>query len=168
MTKYISQTDTNKLIRAALKAAFPETKFSVTGSGGNASNVRWEDGPDTKSVEAITNRYEGQSFDGMTDMASNRYDTDETGEVVHYGATFVFTNRVVSMAAQREATELIQSWGVDVPASPWTYVEMPWQAREMAQDRGYYRGQMYDSCSIGSLVEIVAELKNMPAVKQEV
>lgn len=59
-----------KNIRAELKRAFPAVTFSVRTSkysGGNSIDVSWTDGPATKQVEAITGKYAGGSFDGMTD-----------------------------------------------------------------------------------------------------
>lgn len=76
-TTYITCAETAKLIRKALKAAFPTIKFSVTSktySGGASIRVRWVDGPTTKDVEAVAKVYQGQQFDGMIDMAtSNRH-----------------------------------------------------------------------------------------------
>ena len=72
MTRYISCTETAKLIRAALKKHFPKTKFSVrssTYSGGASITVKWTDGPTAKLVESITSAYSGKGFDGMIDMA---------------------------------------------------------------------------------------------------
>ena len=59
-----------KNIRIELKKKWPSVKFSVTSesfSGGNAVNVGWVDGPTTEAVNKILNKYEGGSFDGMTD-----------------------------------------------------------------------------------------------------
>lgn len=66
-----SAQESSKLLRAALHAAFPATKFSVRLSRGTAygyCNVSWTDGPTPQRVEAITARFEGSSFDGMQDM----------------------------------------------------------------------------------------------------
>lgn len=59
-----------KNIRIELKRAFPGVNFSVTSdsfSGGNSIDVSWTDGPTGKQVDAILDRYEQGSFDGMTD-----------------------------------------------------------------------------------------------------
>ena len=76
MTKtYLSCADTAKLVRAALKKAFPGVKFSVrsdTYAGGASIRVRWTDGPTTKAVEEVAKVYEGGGFDGMIDMAYNK------------------------------------------------------------------------------------------------
>ena len=72
MAKYLSCAETAKLVRAALKKAFPGVKFSVRShvySGGASINVGWVDGPKTKAVEAVAGAYSGGGFDGMIDMA---------------------------------------------------------------------------------------------------
>lgn len=72
---YLSCAETAKLVRAALKKAFPGVKFSVrsdTYAGGASIRVGWTDGPSSKAVEAVTNAYAGGGFDGMIDMAYNK------------------------------------------------------------------------------------------------
>lgn len=94
-TRYVSVTDTAKLIRRALKEAFPEIKFSVTSksySGGASINVAWLDGPQTEQVEAIAKAFQGGYFDGMTDYkGGHKHALD--GEPVRFGGDFVFCNR---------------------------------------------------------------------------
>lgn len=68
--KYSGRVLAARNIRTELKRAFPKTKFSVRSesfSMGNAIDISWTDGPTTKQVEAITNKYESGTFDGMTD-----------------------------------------------------------------------------------------------------
>jgi hypothetical protein len=129
---YIGSTDTAKLIRAALKEAFPKTKFSVRTdkySGGSSIRIRWTDGPTQVLVDRIAKSFAGSGFDGMTDykysvgswlmpngMASTRsveahYGTEgETIEAaadgaipVRFCADFVFTDRDYSPAALERA-----------------------------------------------------------------
>jgi len=72
-TRYISVTDTAKLIRPALTKRFPGVKFSVRSqsySGGASIHVSWTDGPRAKEVDSIIGGFEGRSFDGMNDLAS--------------------------------------------------------------------------------------------------
>jgi Large polyvalent protein associated domain 29 len=72
---YLSCAETAKLVRSALKKAFPGVKFSVRSSvysGGASIQVGWTDGPSTKAVEAVAKAYEGGGFDGMIDMAYNK------------------------------------------------------------------------------------------------
>jgi hypothetical protein len=69
--RYVGVVETAKLMRVALKAAFPATKFSVRSSsyaGGASIRVGWVDGPSTKLVKEISGQFEGGGFDGMIDM----------------------------------------------------------------------------------------------------
>jgi hypothetical protein len=69
--EYLSCAATAKLVRAALKKAFPGVKFSVRSStyaGGASMSVKWMDGPTAKQVEGITSAYCGSGFDGMIDL----------------------------------------------------------------------------------------------------
>lgn len=104
MIRYLSVTETAKLVRAALKAAFPGEKFSVRSSsysGGASIDISWTDGPFEKAVDQVANRYQGSDFDGMQDMKIYRGGTLiglPGGEVdeVKFGADFVFTHRTLS------------------------------------------------------------------------
>jgi hypothetical protein len=74
MSEYLSCTETAKLVRQALKKAFPTVKFSVNSknyAGGASINVAWKDGPATKEVEAVAKNYQGAGFDGMIDLKYN-------------------------------------------------------------------------------------------------
>lgn len=98
MTKYIAVTETAKLIRAALKEAFPEIKFSVKSrkySGGSSITVRWNDGPTESQVDAIAEAFQGGYFDGMTDYKGGHVHM-MNGEEVSFGGDFVFCTRVIS------------------------------------------------------------------------
>ena len=70
-TENISVVETAKLVRQALKRAFPGVVFSVRSksySGGASINVDWTDGPRTKEVNPIIKQYQGGDFDGMIDL----------------------------------------------------------------------------------------------------
>jgi hypothetical protein len=72
MSEYLSCAETAKLVRAALKKAFPGIKFSVRSdvySGGASIRVKWVDGPSEKAAKAVAGVYAGGGFDGMIDMA---------------------------------------------------------------------------------------------------
>lgn len=95
MTTYITSTETAKLIRKALKESFPGVKFSVRTSkysGGSSINVSWTDGPNSAQVNAITEKFEGSYFDGMSDYKGNNYHMMD-GKAVSFGADFIFTDR---------------------------------------------------------------------------
>lgn len=118
--------ETAKLVRAALKKAFPGVKFSVrseTYSMGASIHVRWTDGPTDTAVRAVTDVYAGADFDGMVDLKvycdhwlhpdgtvtlAHRPGTNgsfveqvgdpvgPTAQLVSFGADYVFTNRKIS------------------------------------------------------------------------
>ena len=72
---YFTTAETAKLVRQALKTAFPSIRFSVrskTYSGGASIDVDWIDGPRRKDVEATAKQYEGGGFDGMIDLKYSR------------------------------------------------------------------------------------------------
>lgn len=105
VTTYISVTETAKLVREALKKAFPRVKFSVRSksySGGASIDVYWTDGPRTCEVKRITQRFNGADFDGMQDLKTNRQtlvsQPDGTVKQVQYGADWVFCHREYSPA----------------------------------------------------------------------
>ena len=72
-TKYLTCSETAKLIRKQLNANFPGVKFSVrskTYSGGASIDIGWNYGPTTNEVDRIVKFFEGSSFDGMNDLKS--------------------------------------------------------------------------------------------------
>ena len=99
----VDTVDCAKLIRRDLARHFPGIKFSVRSSrysGGSSIDVGWTDGPTTKQVSPIAKRYQGASFDGMTDMKEYHEDLvlqpDGIVKTVHYGADYVFSTRSYS------------------------------------------------------------------------
>jgi len=72
---YVSVTETAKLVRGALKKAFPGVKFSVKSdkyAGGASIDVRWTDGPCSAAVEPVAKQFQGGGFDGMIDLKFGR------------------------------------------------------------------------------------------------
>lgn len=92
------------LIRAQLKKAFPGMPFAVRSknySGGDSVTVGWTNGPAVDAVQAIAEKFEAGSFDGMTD--SYTYRTDRKGPTTK----FVFCERRIDSAlAARVVAEL--------------------------------------------------------------
>lgn len=81
-------------IRAELKAKFPGYKFTVRSSnfaGGNSVDISWTDGVTVGEVEAITNKYQYGSFNGMEDI----YEYTNTREDIPQ-AKWVGTHREIS------------------------------------------------------------------------
>lgn len=105
MTRYITAAETGKLIRLALKAAFPGTKFSVRTDRGSARIV-YTDGPALDGVKVVAEAFRGASFDPMIDLESNVY-SELDGEAVHFGTKYVFVERRLSDAFLTTITDEI-------------------------------------------------------------
>lgn len=120
--KYISVAETAKLIRAALKEAFPEVKFSVRSSsysGGASIRVGWVDGPKSSQVEAVAKTFQGASFDGMQDLKSSNTHA-LNGQPVRFGADYVFCNRELSDAAVANMEKVLEGMsGDDIEGALW-------------------------------------------------
>lgn len=107
---YMSCAETAKLIRRQLKTAFPAVKFSVrsdTYAGGASIDVRWLDGPTTDAVKTVIDQYEGASIDPYQDTKVYRYQLDEQGRAIHYGADFVFCERRYSVPFLRRVAAAV-------------------------------------------------------------
>jgi hypothetical protein len=114
--KYFSVVETAKLLRTALKEAFPTVKFKVNSksySGGASINVEYIDGPTYENVKAIADKFEGSYFCGMTDYKGNNYSAFN-GEKCSFGADFVFVTRKLSVeGAQKILEATAEYWGFD-------------------------------------------------------
>lgn len=74
MSDYLTCAETAKLVRKALKEAFPGQKFSVrssTYSMGASIRVGWTDGPQTADVDRVVGCFAGSGFDGMIDLKTS-------------------------------------------------------------------------------------------------
>lgn len=102
--KWLSVTETAKLMRDALRSAFPGVRFSVRSdfyAGGASIRVRWTDGPTLAAVDRVVKVYEGATFDGMRDIKEYHEPTlvsfgGADPIAVRFGADFVFTDRDLS------------------------------------------------------------------------
>lgn len=93
-----------KNVRRDLKQAFPGVKFSVKSSY-TTINVNWQDGPTRSQVEAVIDKYQQGTFDGMTDCYE--YHTTPFNEL--YGAVqYTFASRDHSEELCAAATRLIE------------------------------------------------------------
>jgi len=144
--EYLSCAETAKLLRKNLKEKFPKTKFSVRSSVysmGASIDVRYENGPSLKEVEAIAKSYEGAGFDGMIDLKFYKthyllpngtvllaksegtvdsrgvypsYDAEkpEGAKPVSFGADYVFVNREISEEIQQDVAKTVaKNQGMD-------------------------------------------------------
>ena len=96
----ISLTDTAKLVRAALKVAFPTTKFNVRSSyyaNGTSISVSWSAGPNEDKVCDVAQKFEGAEFDPMCDLKTRHstvlVDGSGVATEVNYGADYIFCKR---------------------------------------------------------------------------
>lgn len=98
-----------KNIRIELGLAFPGIKFSIKSrrfSMGDAIDVSWVDGPTSKQVDEIIDRYSAGSFNGMDD--SYTYSRDFW--IKAFGdAKYVHSRRDMSDAAIGRAIRLVAS-----------------------------------------------------------
>lgn len=108
-TKYLTCADTAKLVRQALKEAFPGVRFSVRGktySGGASLRVEWLDGPNVAQVEAVACHFEASYFDASIDYrGSIRHMMD--GQQVQLGADSINCTREYSDAAVQAAIDRV-------------------------------------------------------------
>lgn len=94
--KYPNQTLAAKNIRKELKANFPKIKFSVKSksySMGDSIDVTWTDGPATKEVAGIIDKYQYGWFDGMTDCYNSHHNKFND---IFGGTKHLFCNREYS------------------------------------------------------------------------
>ncbi len=92
-----------KNIRIELAAAFPGVKFSVKSSRfsmGDSITVRWTDGPTSKQVDEIIDRYAAGSFDCMTDCYSYSRDAwrDAFGRTKYVSSTREYADQAIESA----------------------------------------------------------------------
>ncbi len=80
-------------IRTELARAFPGIEFSVRCHAGDRIDVRWQEGPATRAVWGIVDRYQNGCFDGVRDMRVLFHDVWSD---VFGGARHVFAYRSFS------------------------------------------------------------------------
>jgi hypothetical protein len=94
----ISATDTAKMVRKAIKIAYPTAKISVVTdkySMGAAINVTILTEMTNKQVADVTNiarQFEGATFDGTIDLKEYKVSVLD-GQDVRFGADFIFTHK---------------------------------------------------------------------------
>lgn len=94
-------------IRTELKRNFPTTKFSVrykSFSGGDEYCVSWTDGPTTKQVDAIVDKYQDMHPDSYS--CGDYWDCVPSNFNYLYGSVgYVMTSRTISEDARRKTRE---------------------------------------------------------------
>ncbi|GAA4767776.1 LPD29 domain-containing protein [Citricoccus nitrophenolicus] len=123
-TVRLDAKDVAKFVRKALRAAFPNVKFSVRSSGYNALNVAWTDGPTAQQVKAVANEFKGikKTLDPYTDYRTDEDIADNaTGSAnwvssIHYSRTVsdqaraAFRAEVMEFANASTYSELQDIW----------------------------------------------------------
>jgi hypothetical protein len=107
--KHFTCAETAKLVRQALKEAFPGMKFSVrshTYSGGASIGISWIDGPNSSQVEAVADTFKAAYFDSSIDYKGSIYHMLD-GQQVHFGADFIFCRREHSEQAVQAAIDRV-------------------------------------------------------------
>ena len=128
----IDTAECSKMVRKALKNAFPGHKFSVKTdrySGGSSVDVNWTDGPTLEEVQKVAKRFEGASFDGMVDLKSHHDSllSNEDGSVerVSFGADYVICQRGMSDGRRDEiAAELVEFHNGIADVYNWTPITL--------------------------------------------
>jgi len=92
-----------KNIRIELADRFPGVKFAVKSkrfSMGNDINVGWMDGPTSKDVDTIIQKYSAGSFDGMVDLYTYNHDpfTDKHGDAKYVNSNRHYSDKFVARA----------------------------------------------------------------------
>lgn len=120
-----SQARAAACIRKELKAAFPETKFSVTSSSfsmGDSVDINWENGPTTEQVDKISKKYQYGHFDGMYDIyeySNSRKDIPQSKYVMTQRRTSddlrLKVVKVVADAQGHKAPETVEQLSGSLP-----------------------------------------------------
>ena len=100
MTKYLTIAETAKIIRKALKEAFPDVKFSVR-CRSITVGITWTDGPNVEQVKSVVGHLKAAYFDSSIDYQGSIYHMHQ-GQQVHLGADYLnFTREYTDQAIQR-------------------------------------------------------------------
>ncbi len=97
-TKFVTVTETAKLIRKDLKTAFPGVKFSVRSSSysmGSSIDVFWLDGPSQHAVENTIQEY-------------SRVDRDQFGNILRGGNRYVFAKRDYTPESKKKIEDAVR------------------------------------------------------------
>lgn len=98
-TTYLTCAQTAKLVRSALKKAFPSVRFSVTSSTTTVSvsvRVSYVGGPARSAVEQVTAQFTGATMHAVADLkVHHNAPALVNGQVgaVQHGADFIFVTR---------------------------------------------------------------------------
>ena len=142
----LSPVESAKLLRAALRRAFPGVRFSVRLSCGTAwgnARVEWTDGPKLRDVETLCARFESKGFDGMTDSTTHRDAVVDLpdGSRARSGVGVILVHRDLSDGERARLKMQIQARFPDC-RDYWSPVRA--LAHEVAADEAPTDAQVYD------------------------
>lgn len=114
-----------KNMRFELSQAFPGVKFSVKSdrySAGTLIDVCWTNGPTSKEVEKIINRYKSGSFDGITDSHEYSHSLwlDAFGQAKSISTRRKYSDSAIEAAIQIVADKYsgnFKSHGIKIPTA---------------------------------------------------
>lgn len=175
----VSTVDTAKVVRKALKAAFPGVKFTVRARAYHSMFINWTDGPKEREVEEITNQFIG--IVGERSMCGDYYTSKQyidNGHGAHYDLMNVLCWRAISDETLEAATqsiieasgmgeqEFVTMWKGDTKAD-WTEVENVLSKVQNTYGQGAMWGQLFASKFVGHglvrLAKMVAANKSYNA-----
>lgn len=121
--------ETAALIRADLKAAFPNTRISLRiarGTGYGYMTASWTDGPYAPAVDAICNGYRSEGFDGMTDSS---YVIDPTMYANPDGTYTEHRYSCRGVNTHREISDEAMQWALTVAThgTEWWPIRAEWE-----------------------------------------
>lgn len=106
-----SAANASAAIKEELKKAFPTIKFSVKSSNfsmGDSVDISWTDGPTSKEVDAITDKYQYGHFNGMEDIYENSNRREDIPQ-----AKYVSTHRHQNEEIMAVLPQFIEMLGPD-------------------------------------------------------
>jgi hypothetical protein len=98
---YLSVADTAKLMRKALKQAFPDLKCSVQSNnyaGGGSIRVEYnDDNYGVDAVREVAEKFQACDFDGQDDSTHWREPTMVDGKLFRFGSHYVFVTNIATL-----------------------------------------------------------------------
>jgi hypothetical protein len=123
MSDYLTAAETAKLVRKALKEAFPKEKFSVrshTYAGGASIRIGWTDGPQTADVDTVVGKFAGSGFDGMIDLKTSNSHwlyPDGTVELFEYQIGHSYGSTTLDLTGEKVDEEAAANYRAGVRAA---------------------------------------------------
>lgn len=115
---HYTTTETAAFVRAALRAAFPGTRFSVRSesfSMGSVVRIGWTDGPTEAEVRRVAHAFSSRTFDGSDDSTHFHTHTVD-GRTVQYSGWITYSRHhspeLRALAERRAALTGEEYWPV--------------------------------------------------------